>query len=79
MTASRRRIGLHGNRGEYLRWSMCFAAVTVAHVAGAAVLMARTQTDDLLANAPVITIDLAPVAMTPENTPIDIPLGPPAN
>ncbi|MBV9558149.1 MAG: energy transducer TonB [Pseudolabrys sp.] len=64
------------HRAEYLRWGLCFAAVTIAHVAGAAILIARAPTDDLLANAPVITVDLAPVAATPENTPTDIPLGP---
>jgi len=67
---------VHEHRAEILRWGLCFAAVTLAHVAGAAILMNRSPADDLLANAPVITIDLAPVAATPENAPTDIPLGP---
>ena len=47
------------------------------HAAGAAALFARWSEDsDLVANAPVIMVDLAPVAVSPNIT-NDVPPGPP--
>jgi len=59
------------------RWSLCFALVVCFHVAGAAALLARWSDDaDLVANAPVITIDLAPVPVAPQTQPTELPPGP---
>jgi len=59
---------------ESLRWGICFALALFFHAAGAASLMARWNDRlDLVANAPVITIELAPVAAAPNNTPNELP------
>ena len=59
---------------EPLRWGGCFALVVCFHVAGAAALLARwSDTADLMANAPVIMVDLAPIAVAPDITPTDVP------
>jgi protein TonB len=57
-----------------LRWSACFVAAFGIHVAGAAALLARWSPDsDQLASAPVVMIDLAPVAVAPQTTETDMP------
>jgi len=62
---------------ETWRWSACFALALGFHVAGAAALLARwSESSDLVANAPLIMIDLAPVAVSPETTPNELPPGP---
>ena len=62
---------------ESARWSACFVLAVAFHVAGAAALLARwTDDSDLVANAPVITIELAALPVAPETTPNDIPPGP---
>jgi periplasmic protein TonB len=59
------------------RWGLCFALVVCFHVAGAAALLARWSDDaDLVANAPVITIDLAPLPVAPQTQPTELPPGP---
>lgn len=59
---------------ETARWSACFALALGFHAAGAAALLARwNEHSDLVANAPVIMIDLAPVAVAPETTPTEVP------
>lgn len=56
------------------RWAVCFVLALGFHAAGAAVLIARWHDEDELpANAPVITIDLAPTAVAPSTTPTDVP------
>ncbi len=51
--------------------ALCF------HVAGALALLARWNEDsDLVANAPVITIDLAPVPVAPDTKLTELPPGP---
>ncbi|MCW5694206.1 MAG: energy transducer TonB [Pseudolabrys sp.] len=56
------------------RWSLCFVAALGIHAGGAAVLMARWSDDaDQLASAPVIMLDLAPVAVAPQTTPTEVP------
>jgi protein TonB len=76
MTATRAPSMLH-RWSETLRWSACFALALCFHVAGAAALMARWNDNaDLIANAPVIMIDLAPVAVAPEIKPNELPPGP---
>jgi protein TonB len=67
---------LRANGADYSRWALCFTAVLAVHIAGAAALLARADDNDLTANAPVITIDLAPMPVAPDIVPTDIPIGP---
>ena len=61
---------------EAARWGACFVFAVAFHAAGAAALFARWSEDsDLVANAPVIMVDLAPVAVSPNIT-NDVPPGP---
>jgi periplasmic protein TonB len=63
-----------GRWPETLRWGACFALALSFHAAGAAALLAHWNSDsDLTANAPVIMIELAPVAVSPNITPTDAP------
>ena len=62
---------------EAARWGACFALAVAFHAVGAAALFARWSEDsDLVANAPVIMVDLAPVAVSPNIMPTDVPIGP---
>jgi protein TonB len=62
---------------EAARWGACFALAIAFHAAGAAALFARWGEDsDLVANAPIIMVDLAPVAVSPNITPNELPPGP---
>ena len=62
---------------EPLRWSICFALALTFHGAGAAALLARWNDGaDLVANAPVIMLELAAVPVAPETTPNELPPGP---
>ncbi len=57
-----------------LRWGACFAVALGFHAAGAAALIARwNDTADLVASAPLIMVDLAPVAVAPQTTPTELP------
>jgi protein TonB len=57
-----------------LRWGACFALALGFHAAGAAALLARwNDHSDLVANAPVIMLDLAPEAVAPTTTPTEMP------
>jgi protein TonB len=72
-----RNIPAFRRRPEALRWGICFALTLCFHVAGAAALMARwTESSDLVANAPLIMIDFAPLPVAPEITPNELPPGP---
>ena len=62
---------------ETLRWGACFALALCFHAVGVAALLAHwTENSDLVANAPVITIDLAPLAVAPDTKPNELPPGP---
>ena len=62
---------------EAARWGACFVFAIAFHAAGAAALFARwSEESNLVANAPVIMVDLAPVAVSPNTTPTDVPIGP---
>ena len=62
---------------EMLRWGACFALALCFHAVGVAALLAHwTENSDLVANAPVITIDLAPLAVAPDTKPTELPPGP---
>jgi protein TonB len=59
---------------EGLRWGACFALALGFHVAGAAALLAHWSEDsDLVANAPVVMIELAPLPVAPDITPSEVP------
>lgn len=62
---------------ETLRWSVCFALALGIHAAAAAALLARwNDTPDDVANAPVITIELAALPVAPDVKPTELPPGP---
>jgi periplasmic protein TonB len=62
---------------EMLRWGACFALALCFHaVVVAALLEHWTENSDLVANAPVITIDLAPLAVALDTKPSELPPGP---
>jgi len=62
---------------ESARWAGCFVLAVAFHVAGAAALLARwNDNGDLVANAPVIAIELAALPVAPETTPNEMPPGP---
>lgn len=61
----------------YARWGACFALALGFHAAGAMALLARWHEDsDLMANAPVVMIDLAPAPVAPTITPSEAPPAP---
>jgi protein TonB len=62
------------SRAETFRWGACFALALCFHGAGAAALLAKwTESSDMVANSPVVMIDLAPAPVAPETTPNDMP------
>jgi protein TonB len=62
---------------EWARWGACFALALSFHAAGAAALMAHwNDAADLVANAPAITIELAPLPVAPQTKPNQEPPGP---
>jgi protein TonB len=62
---------------DAVRWGGCFALALAFHAAGAAALLARWSEDsDLVANAPVVMVELAPVPVSPNITPNELPPGP---
>jgi protein TonB len=61
---------------EAARWGACFVFAVAFHAAGAAALFARWSEDsDLVANTPVIMVNLAAVAVS-SNITNDVPPGP---
>ncbi len=59
------------------RWAACFALAAVFHAAGAAALLARWSDDaGDIANAPVIMVELAPVAASPQTKVSNLAVGP---
>jgi protein TonB len=59
------------------RWGGCFALALAFHAAGAAALLARWGEDsDLVANAPVVMVELAPAPVSPNIAPNELPPGP---
>jgi protein TonB len=60
-----------------LRWGACFALALGVHAAGAAALLAHWREDsDLVANAPLIMIELAALPVAPDTKPTEVPPGP---
>ncbi len=72
----RLRAIFHRQWPDHARWLACFAVVLFLHVGGALALMMQWDDNELMANPPAITIDLAAVPMAPEIVPTDMPIGP---
>jgi periplasmic protein TonB len=62
---------------ETLRWGGCLALALGIHAAGAAVLLGWGEAPDLVANAPVIMIELAMLPVAPDSKQTEVPPGPP--
>jgi protein TonB len=59
-----------------VRWGVCFVLALGIHAAGAAALLAHWHEDsDLVANAPVIMIELAALPVAPDIKPTEAPPG----
>ena len=58
------------------RWTACFLFALFVHAGGAFALLSRFDDNGLTANPPSITVDLAPVPMSPEQIETDMPIGP---
>ncbi|MGC1466141.1 MAG: TonB family protein [Pseudolabrys sp.] len=62
---------------EGARWAACFGLALLFHAGGAYALLARWHEDsDLVANAPVVMVDLAPAPVAPQTQPTELPPGP---
>jgi periplasmic protein TonB len=62
---------------DALRWGACFSFVLTFHAAGAMALLAQwNSAPDLVTNAPVIMIELAPLPVAPQATPSEVAPGP---
>ena len=62
---------------EALRWGTCLVLALGVHAAGAVALLVHwSDSPDLVANAPVIMVELATVAVAPDLTPTQLPPGP---
>jgi protein TonB len=62
---------------DLARWLACFALALFLHAGGALALLAHwNETSNLVANAPVIMVELAPVAVAPQTQPTELPPGP---
>ena len=69
--------GRTSSMSESLRWGICFALVLCFHIGGAAALLARwSENTDLVASAPLIMIELTPMAVAPDITPNELQPGP---
>ena len=62
---------------DLARWLACFTLALFVHVGGALALLAHwSETSDLIANAPIIMVELAPVAVAAQTQPTELPPGP---
>jgi protein TonB len=64
------------DRREVLRWSFCAAAVALAHALVLLALWARPDYAEMDAGAPVVLIELAPLAVAPPAPERDLAPGP---
>jgi protein TonB len=72
-----REIVTSSHQPETGRWAICVALALGIHAAGAAALLARWNEDsEVVANAPVIMIELATLPVAPETKPSELPPGP---
>jgi periplasmic protein TonB len=66
----------HFTRPEFARWSVCAAVVIAAHGLAALALTGHWDDEDADAGAPVVMVELAPVAVAPPSPPRDLAPGP---
>ena len=61
---------------DLVRWLGCFALALFFHVGGVLALLAHwNETPDLVANAPIVMVELSPVAVAPQTEPTELPPG----
>ena len=61
---------------DLARWFVCFLIALCLHVGGVFALLAHwSETADLVANAPIVMVELAPVAVAPQTQPTELPPG----
>jgi periplasmic protein TonB len=63
-------------RPELARWCLCAVVIIAAHGLGALALAGRSDEAESAAGAPVVTVELAPVAVAPPAPPHDLAPGP---
>lgn len=63
-------------RPDIVRWSGCAAVVLAAHVLAAFAIAVHSDEAELEAGAPVVMVELAPLAMAPPAPPRDLAAGP---
>lgn len=63
-------------RPELMRWSLCAVVVVAAHGVVALAVAGRSDEEELEAGAPVVMIELAPLAAAPPAPPRDLAAGP---
>jgi periplasmic protein TonB len=63
-------------RPELVRWSLCAAVVLAAHGLVVVGLAGRSDEAELEGGAPVVTLELAPIAVAPPAPPRDLAAGP---
>ena len=63
-------------RPELVRWGACAAVVIAVHGLAALTLAGRSDEAELESGAPVVTVELAPVAVAPPAPPRDLAPGP---
>ncbi|HMF22056.1 MAG TPA: TonB family protein [Pseudolabrys sp.] len=61
---------------DELRWGMCLLLALGLHAAGAALAVRWDDPSDVVADAPVVMIELATVPVAPDLTPTELPPGP---
>src|ERR1700739_3399150 len=64
------------SRPELIRWRLCAAVVIAAHGLAALALSTRSFDEDADAGAPVVTLELAPIAVAPPAPVRDLAPGP---
>jgi protein TonB len=71
-------VDTYADRGrpEFLRWSLCAAAVLMAHALIALALSMHSDEAELEAGAPVVLLELAPIAAAPAAPESDLAPGP---
>jgi protein TonB len=73
---AQREASAISRRPEALRWGLCLALALTFHAAGAWAILSSYAPPEDVANAPVIMIELAPVAVAQDVTPSQLPPGP---
>src|SRR6185437_16303982 len=73
---AQREASADSRRPEALRWGLCLALALTFHAAGAWAILSSQAPPEDVANAPVIVIELATVAVAQDVTPSHLQTGP---